>query len=154
MSDVLLTWVEVIQAAQVGVFRQVRACRKGRVERHGEPRQRGPWEIQIEGAAAEMAVAKALGMYWADSTELDYNGDVGRYHVRSSDLADAHLLLYPTDPDEACFILVTGRAPLFHIRGWIVAAEGKVDAYRANGRLRSDGWMVPADVLWSIKDLP
>lgn len=131
----------------------LRAIRKARSEPYGHPSERGDWDVVIEGAAAEMAVAKALRLYWGDSPALDYNGDVGRYQVRSTDHADGHLILYERDADDATFVLVTGRAPAFTVRGFILARDGKRDEYLANGRLRSEGWMVPQSALRPIREL-
>jgi hypothetical protein len=132
------------------VLRNIRALSKGRLEPHGHPKERGSWDVTIEGASAEMAVAKALGRYWADSEALDYDGDVGTIHVRSTDLDHGHLLLYPSDPDDGCFFLVSGRAPRFTIRGWIIASDGKREEFWETAKLRDPAWMVPASALHDV----
>jgi hypothetical protein len=76
MTVVTLSLDELRQAAWVGVARTLRAINKARREPHGHPAERGEWEISIHGAAAEMAVAKTLGLYWGDDRNLDYGGDV------------------------------------------------------------------------------
>ena len=151
---VTLTWGEFAVATLVASFRMGRALRRRAQEPHGKPAERGEWEVVVEGCAAEMAAAKALKLYWSDSPELDYDGDIGGgFHVRSTDLADGHLILYDRDPADAYFVLVTGRAPIFDVRGFIVARDGKQDEYRSNGRLRTDGWMVPQAALSPIEEL-
>ena len=154
MTVVTLSLDELRQAAWVGVARTLRAINKARREPHGHPVERGEWEISIHGAAAEMAVAKTLGLYWGDDRKLDYGGDVCSYHVRSTDLSDGHLLLYERDPDDAYFVLVvTAGMPTFLIPGFIQACDGKRADYADAGRLRSPGWMVPQEALRPVEEL-
>lgn len=150
--EITLTWGEFQVAIFIGGQRMMRAVRARRSEPYGHPSERGDWDVVMEGACAEMAVAKHLGMYWSDFPNLDYDGDVGRYQVRSTDLPHGHLLIYPRDRDDAPFILAAGRAPTFSICGWILAGEAKRLA--PSDRMRSPCWEVSQEMLASIESLP
>lgn len=120
-----LTLEEIRVAASVGIERRLRAIARNRQHRHSW-RGGDVWEIDIQGAAAEMAVAKAVGRYWTDTADPDYEGDVGQnVQVRWTARPDGSLLLHPDDKPEHAFVLVTGQIPQFEIRGWLWGAHGK-----------------------------
>ena len=94
--------------------------------------------IDIQGAEAELAVAKALKLPWDGSfVKLDDwfdwrdNGhDVAGLEVRSTHHKRGSLILHPKDKDEAPFILVlTHERPYFNLVGWNFGREGKKDQY-------------------------
>jgi hypothetical protein len=153
---VTLTAGEMLQAFLVGGMRIMRAIRKRRQEPYGH-NEDASWEIVIRGVVAEIAVAKHLGIFWADDPALDYAGDVGGYQARSTHHPDGHLLLYPRDRDHQYFILVvTERAPDCRIAGFVLAGEGKRREFweKPGRRLRHPGWMVPQHALRPIAELP
>ena len=127
MSDapeVILTPGEMHVAATIGCLRQIENLGKRRSDAHGAPRD-GGWQIHIEGAAGEAAVAKWLGRYWNGALgDLDAD-DVGTVQVRTTSRTDGCLILHDSDPDSRPFVLVTGVAPSFVLRGWIWARDGK-----------------------------
>jgi hypothetical protein len=89
-------------------------------------RRAGRWDNDVESACAERAVAKVLGVYWPERNDLDRDGDLPfNLHVRSSDRSDAHLLIYPKDPDDGLFFLAVGQVPTFDVLGWLQAGEAK-----------------------------
>lgn len=120
-----LNWHELLQAAIVGSQRNVEALRHARPTTHGF--SGAAWTIHIEGAAAEMAYAKARDVFWLSVVD-DFHalpGDVGRTQVRSTDRANGCLLLHHEDPDNAAFVLAVGRAPEFDFVGWGIAGDLK-----------------------------
>lgn len=131
--DITLSFFELWQAVQVGGMRNIEARRRGRPDTYGKnvSEMEGGWGVHIEGAAAEMAVAKSLNNYYEGVwREIDRSrGDVGRVQVRSTMRANGCLILHPEDNDEHVFYLVTGIAPTFRIVGSILAARGKVDRF-------------------------
>lgn len=137
--DVVLSNAECRAAAYVGLNRRLDAMRDGRVEVYGSAAPGGFWNVDIEAAAAELAVAKALGVFWAacDTPEEDRGGDVGPgVQVRHTQYPNGSLIVHDRDADDHRFVLVTGAMPTFRIAGWLhghaakVAAHWKADAPR------------------------
>ena len=56
MTKVRLSYSEILQGAMVGVMRQVQNLKAGRTHRHGGSANNG-WQMNIEGALGEMALA-------------------------------------------------------------------------------------------------
>lgn len=145
-----LEWAEVLQAAHVGCMRNVRALSRG--ARHRYEDMGSAWAQNIEGAAAEMAVAKALDIYWSDAPRPDHGaGDVGPYEVRST--RNRGLLIYQDDPVERVFVLVAGCAPRLEIVGWLVAHEAQQRHYWNDVDLRVPCFEVPREHLHDFDDL-
>jgi hypothetical protein len=97
-----------------------------------------PAEQDRAGAAAELAVAIALGVEWNPDPAVSDGGkpDVGIWHVRSTKYANGHLLLYnagPTikkaDPPGGHYVLVTGTRPHLTLAAWCYGYEGKLPHY-------------------------
>jgi hypothetical protein len=81
------------------------------------------WQLHVEGALAEWAVAKHLGVY-PSGFEFG-SGDLGRYEVRSSPNPKTLMYMKPTDKDDHIFIRVTGVNGDYQIHGWITGKDGK-----------------------------
>ncbi len=123
--QIALTPSELIHASGVGARRHAANLIAGRHDRHGAPPD---WSVHIEGAAGELAAAKALNLYWPASVDFRERqaGDLpGGIEVRTTSHATGCLLLHPEDKDDRRYILVTGRAPSFEVRGWCLGSEGK-----------------------------
>lgn len=148
---VTLTTREMLIASQAGAMRRVEGIHKGRVERWGVAPE-GRWDRDIEGAGAEMAVAKAIGLYWqpvvADPATLP--GDVGQLQVRTTSRPDGSLILHPSDPDDARFYLVTGLMPHYHIAGSIIGGIGK-DAEYWRENVPHPAFFVPQEALAPVE---
>jgi len=108
------------------------------------------WTMEIEGACAEIAVAKLTGTYWwAYQSGRDKAPDSGSYHVRHTCRDDGCLILHHDDPD-AMFVLVTGRAPDFEVRGAIRSVDGRDPRYwRTN--VPHPAYFVPASALAPLR---
>lgn len=128
-----LSYFELWQAVQVGAMRNLQARRRGRPDNYGKDvtQMEGGWGVHIEGAAAEMAVAKFRGAYWDGVwTEIDRErADVADVQVRSTMRENGCLILHREDRDDALFFLVVGVAPRFRIAGCIRASEGKQERF-------------------------
>jgi hypothetical protein len=155
MNGVVLTPAEMTSAALVGVMRQICAIRDGRADRHGfDGSKLGPWEIHIEGALGECAAAKLLKTYWgATINTFKSGGDVGRMQVKTRSVDDYDLIVRNDDRDGDTFVLVTGRAPSYHVRGWILGRDAKQDRYLKRYGGRPPAWFVPQSDLRPIIDL-
>jgi len=156
MITVRLTWSEQLTAAHVGAMRRIGAMASGRPEPYGTPADL--WAVDIEAAAAELAVAKAVGLFWPMATRPDRNlaGDVGPFQVRHTTRENGRLILHDRDSDDAAFVLVRGSIPSFDVVGWIWGADGKDQRFRFKGDGRP-AFFVPETDLVSIhatSDLP
>lgn len=146
-----LTPAEILQGALAGAMRQAQNLRDNRRDGNGAPFDQG-WQFHIEGALGEMAVAKALGLFWGGKGELRY-ADIGRLEVRTTPRADGRLILHKDDPDEAVFLLVTGCNGCYLIRGWLRAAEGKRENYWTDPAGGRPAYFVPAVDLHPLDEL-
>jgi hypothetical protein len=153
--NVRLTASELRLAATNGVERRIQALSKNRKGAHGFNREE-VWDIDIEGLAAELVVAKALGVYYVPVVgQLDTDlGDVmPGVQVRSSKHPNAHLLLHKSDADDDRFVLVTGSSGNYTIRGWCYGHEGKALEYWRSFQGRTAYW-VPQSVLRKFQPKP
>jgi hypothetical protein len=125
IGDVRLTWRELSIAAGAGVTRRIRSLADGRTERF-DPRYGDSWGREINGAAAELALAKLRGVYWGGHVDTFRAPDVGgRWQVRQTDRPDGCLIAHPEDVDDDVLVLVTGRDAAFNVRGYLRTRDAK-----------------------------
>ena len=70
MNNIELTMTEIMQSAQVGVMRRMQRLKSGYALPHGL-KTGTEWQLFIEGALAECALAKFLGVYWEGCGEIN-----------------------------------------------------------------------------------
>lgn len=123
---VTLTPGECRSAAYVGVNRRLDSMAWGRPEVHGAVAGGDYWTVDVEAAAAELAVAKVLNVHWTglDGPDKD-TGDVAGAQVRHTRRMDGSLICHPRDDDADRFVLVIGAMPDFRIAGWMWGREAK-----------------------------
>jgi hypothetical protein len=115
---------EQLHAASVGVRRNIQSIRRGALPKWGQGGA-ALWGSHIEGAAGELAVAKATNTYWNGALG-DYDADdVGGLQIRTTPHPNGCLILHPSDPDDRPFILVIGTMPFFRLAGWMMGRDGK-----------------------------
>jgi hypothetical protein len=124
MSEVVLAWHEVSLGACCGVTRRIRSMVKERTERF-EPTQGDAWGRDINGACAELAVAKMRGVYWGGEVDTFAPIDVGGWQVKHTERANGSLVVPADAPDGVVFCLVTGFPPVLNVRGYKLAREAK-----------------------------
>jgi hypothetical protein len=147
-----LTWFEVAMAANVGVMRQLAALRAGRPDRHGY--QGLGWTEHCEGACGELVVAKALGTYWSGSVNTFKVPDLGgNLQVRTRSEDNYELIVRINDSNDDRFVLVTGRAPIFHVRGWISGGAAKREEWLQTHAGRPAAYFVPQIALQPMHEL-
>lgn len=120
-----LTWGEWMSAVMVACMRRIGNRTRGIQEGRGKPY--GTWDPDVVGATGEAVFAKYANIWW--SCGKMRAADVGKFQVRASENDSMFLRLHPSDNDDESFVLVTGKGPVFNIRGWIRAKDGKVDKY-------------------------
>ena len=149
-SIVKLTPHEVIMAAGVGIRRQVSALAANRRDRHGLNPEDG-WRVHIEGANGELAVAKYLGKYWDGSVDTFKSlPDLGNVEIRTRSRHTYDLIIRTDDDPAKFYILVTGIAPNYRVRGWIKGENARRDEWLQTHGGREAAWFVPADALTPI----
>lgn len=153
VRSVELTPYEMFLAAQIGIRRQVEARTKGLKDRHGVDPDAG-WGIHVEGAAGEMAFAKALDRFYSGSVNtFKFGGDVGQIQVRTRSRDDYELIVRADDKDDDSFVLVCGIAPRFVVKGWMPGREAKRPEWlKAHGG-RPPAWFVPQAALWPLESI-
>ena len=144
-------------AAQVGVTRYVLWRSDGLQHRNGMSEEDG-WRANIEGACGEMAAAKFLGVYWNGSINTyRKGGDLGaNIEVKTRSRHDYDLLVRTYDVAKPkVYVLVTGNAPDFRVRGWIVldGPQDCKDEWLKTYANRPEAWFIPVSALSQDWDL-
>lgn len=141
---VTLSYGEQVAAATIGVQRQLEAIRAGRPDTHGF--EGLGWDLHVEGAAGELALAKACGVYWPASVNTFRDGeDVTGYEVRTRSKPYYDLILRPNDDPEKRYVLITGKMPVYQIRGWILGKDGMQEQFwRTIANSREPAYFIPA----------
>jgi len=149
--DVTLTWAETLAAVSIGGYRRIASLQAGLIS-YSEGLS---WTEDIEGAGAELAVAKYLDRFWTASVNsFDRDvGDVGRLQVRRVRKATHRLIVRQRDLDDHKFILVAGELPKFDVAGWIYGHEAKQTEYLDDPNDRESAYFVPRSALRPTKEL-
>jgi hypothetical protein len=129
---------EIILAAMIGGLMQARALARGWKDRVYE----SDWNVHIEAIAAEIAVAKALGIRYRPNLNGFKAPDVGDLHVRWTTRSNGPLIIRPGDPD-GIYVLVTGRCPTFTVVGWIHSYDAKQPQYWRSPNGGPGAWFIP-----------
>ena len=127
-----LTNAEMFTAAFIGIRRRIYAIVSGKKAARGLSEDADVWGMDIEGAGAELAVAKLLNRYWNGTVGETKPGDVGGIEVRSSTKHNNRMIVYENAPDDTPFIFVTGKIPNLEIRGWMTGKDAKKHEYWTN----------------------
>ena len=142
---------EMMFAVMGGAMRRIQALQRGRVDKYGTVQY--PWQADIEGAMAEMAVAKAFGIFWSGDVGNIYAIDVGSYQVRSTPYESGHLVINKPDKDEHIFILVIGRDGEYDLRGYAMAGDVKREEFWTSKSMGRFAYFVPQEVLRPVREL-
>lgn len=152
---------EMLHAAMVGATRCIEDLVGAAQAAYGAPGD-NDWQLDIQGALGEKVVAKHFGLYWSGALGDKSAKDVGGAQVRCSTSHDNSLIVHRPPPAERDspddpFILVTGKGPLFWIRGWLLGREAQRDIYWRTHfgpkQLQKPAFFVPAVDLRSIETL-
>lgn len=146
---ITLTASEMMLAAQAGVMRTVQNLVQGATGAHGSAAD--DWSMSIEGALAEWAASKALGVHWPGKGQMR-GDDIGGMQIRSTRNPAGSLILHKTDRDGDIFVLMVGQASEWRPAGWIRAASGKQDRFWRTD-IRSPAYLVPQSELGDMVEL-
>lgn len=152
--NIELTKREVAMAAECGIMRNLAAIVDARRDAHGLVDLEGGWGKHIEGACGEVAVAKALGRFWSPTCNTFDAADIGKtIGVRTRSQHHFELIVRQQDKPSHAYVLVTGRAPSFVVRGYIIGADARRDEWWRNHADRPAAWFVPHEALLDIEAL-
>lgn len=118
---VQLTPSEVAHAAGVGVRRRIVSMNRNQPQKLNVENAKY-YDLDIEAACAELAFAKATGVYWPGSVnpgkdEADLYIDGDPYEVRHTTYENGKLIIRPGDILDRMYVLVTGRSGEYEIVG-------------------------------------
>jgi len=144
---------EALLAAAVGSRRRIQSLYAGHKSKGlGE----GGFDIDVQAAAAEMAVAKALDIYWDGSVgTFKSKADIGlNIEVRHS-IKGPSLIIRPGDQRNSVYIYVEGKLPDYEVKGYMTyeEAEENKEKYWKNPGGKGRVWFVPPSDLHPITDL-
>lgn len=146
--NVTLTYAEIFQAANAGVMRRIQRLRSKIPLTHGL-KTGSEWQMFIDGALAECALAKFLGKYWEGCGEI--NGvDVGDVDVRSTKYENGMLIIHKTDDPNRKYYLLTGSEGKYTVRGWLWGYEAKQNKYYTSKSDRPPEYYVPQSDLHMV----
>lgn len=126
--EVTLDMMEVALAAKVGENRYLQSRSKELSDKRALI-QDTKWDVDIEGAAGELAFAKAINRYWRGSVNRFKDDDVDGADVRTVGKESHCLIVRPEDRNDIPFVLVMGRTPTFKIMGYIMGEDAKQDKW-------------------------
>jgi hypothetical protein len=150
-KEIVLTKAEMMVAALVGGMRNITAIEKPNA--NGFSEEFG-WNVHVEGVCGEMAGAKALGRYWPASINTFDAPDIGKtIQVRTRSRHDYELYVRPKDNPDYAYLLVTGKAPLFVVRGYCIGRHAQRNEWKKTHGDRPPAWFVPNSELWDWREL-
>lgn len=146
---VVLSTSEIMMAANVGMRRNASAIIEARRVRFPERYPGELWAFHIESACAEIAVARALGLFWNGSINTFHQPDLpGKLEVRWSKLPSAKVR---PDDNQVVVVSVTGQCPRYEIAGWCYSEFAKREEWKS--RTEPICYFVPHEKLSPIEEL-
>lgn len=140
--------LEVLWATALAAIRRTSAWRNGyNSSKHTD--QLSDWAWDVEGALAEMAFAKWLGVYYTPKNLDGKRPDVAGNQVRSTAHVEGHLYFRENDKVNAHQRFVLGivyRGKVWFV-GWFVGTDCMKDEFWSE---RDDAWRVPQSKLYSM----
>lgn len=153
MDNVItLTQEEMTIASLVAGLRRAESKSNNRPDNHGFDGGNA-WDIEVEGAAAEMAYCKMRGQYWSASVNSFKNADCGtNVQIRHTQHKNGCLIVREPDNDDHYYVLVIGQAPVLRIAGWIKGSDAKQEPFKKAPNGRVPAFFVPQSALNKFKN--
>lgn len=137
----------------LGTGRQEEAVQSKRKDQHGFDGKNG-LKIHIEGAAGEIAFAKAFGLYPGFTINTFKAADIGsNVQVRTRSERRYGLIVRPDDDDDAVFVHVIGSSPNYVVMGWMLGKDAKRPGYSEAHGDRPPAFFVPSEELRDLSEL-
>lgn len=151
MIEVSLSPSEQFQAAHIGCQRHLAALQAGLTDKHAAKTCTDPWALHIEGAAGELAFAKATNRYWPATVNNFHDPDLmNGVQVRTRSSHSHDLIVREGDSDLHTFVLVTGRMPVYRVHGWIKGRDAKQLRFWNNPGGHGPAFFIPQGHLTEI----
>lgn len=154
---------EIAQGAFAGLMRMTNAIKRGDFDKnspgyvahHSDPDN--AWHHHIEGALAEMAVAKYYETFWSSGDRA--NLDIGDWEIRTTTIPYGCLIVRKVDIEvmnkaNKLFFLCVGRHGGYRIVGYIQGSEAIKDPRYfkdPTGKGREPAWFIPQTMLTPIE---
>lgn len=150
--EVTLKMWEVATGSHIGAQRQMHALARGLQDRMPTD---DPWTLHVEGACAEIAVAKHLDLYWEPRVNTFKDPDIGRHiQVRRRSRHDWEMLVRDDSPNAHVMVHVTGATPVFRLHGFLpIFTVKQHPEWRANHGQHGWAFFVPQRFLRPLGEL-
>jgi hypothetical protein len=145
MKEIILKPHEILQASHVGIMRQTENLKKSAKAAYGAGADKD-WQLHVEGAMGECALAKFLNIYWPGKGDMR-GPDAGIVDVRTRSKHHYELILHERDPDDRKFWLLTGWNGTYRIHGYILGKDGKKKEYWKDPAGGRPAFFVPQSAL-------
>jgi hypothetical protein len=139
-------------AERVGAQRTEEARQARRPGRAGCPPDN--LEQDIDGAAAEIAFARVLGVPPVLSVSPDPGPDVAGFLVRSTSLSNGHLIIRPGEAKDNRYVLLVGEGTDWRVIGTICGRDGVRPEFWRPPDARPGCYMVPQSQLVRLQQQP
>jgi hypothetical protein len=141
--DVTLSEVEYLAACQTGLWRRILSRARGSTHTYGY--QPSDHADELEGAAAEMAYAKHLHVYYDHPVDqAPGEADVAGADVKWTRHRNGGLIFRNGMREDRVYVLVTGGYGRYRIHGTATGAQVKRDGeWREGGNGRPGFWLLP-----------
>jgi hypothetical protein len=151
--NIKLDFYEIYMAATVGVARRLASLKRGQTNK--VQNIDFGWHSDIEGACAEIAVAKYLNVFWGGSINTFKMPDVGKLQVRHTQHKNGCLIIRNNDSRHDFYILVTGTHPIYTLQGYILGGDGMKIEYlkNPNNTTKQEAFFIPQEALNSVDGL-
>jgi hypothetical protein len=157
LIEVRLTHHETLAACFVGLMRQIKSLARGSKDTYGfDADASDGWKVQMNGACAEQAFAKATDRHWDCSVDVFGRPDFApNIDIKTRPSHDSLLIVRPDAHDEWKFVHVTGTPFRRHkIHGWIYGRDAKRPEWEGRpDPKRPPCFQVPSDALRSIEEI-
>lgn len=145
MIEISLSESEAQVAAEVGAKRHIFSIYRNKKPNNGAAQS---FNLHIDGALSEMAVAKALKIYFTVEHEFSGIKDFETFEVRSTTYLNGCLYCLKKDLEDRRYVLVINQFPIFKLVGWSYGKEIKQEKYwkDKSGVGRWAYWMPQSDL--------
>ena len=155
--EVRLTHHETLVACFVGLMRQIKSLARRSQDTYGfDGEAHDGWKLQMNGACAEQAFAKATDRHWDCSVDVfgrpDFMPDID---IKTRPRHESKLIVRPDAHDEWKYVHVTGTPFGRHkIHGWIYGRDAKRPEWEGRpDPSRPSCFEVPHEALQSIEEV-
>ncbi|CAB5220059.1 hypothetical protein UFOVP231_46 [uncultured Caudovirales phage] len=149
---VTLTLVEMLNGANIGVIRHHESVSNNRASANvWQEDRRSGLSIHVEGAMGEICAAKVRDKYYEGTVNSFKGADIGEnIQVRCTNSHNRRLWMFKNDNPDHFYVLVTGVAPTFKVRGWIYGHEGQKEEYLESHNGQREIYYIPTKILRPI----